>query len=231
VLDYGLKNYKYSSLPELNAVLKLYNVVADRGSENSRIYQNNGLVYRVLDEKGNKIGVPIKSSLIYNKPGLKYLEIKFQENQTAKPQYKQRIKATINFIFLRHKNASLQYLLDALRKEGIQTVLRQNKEGFIYGITYVDFKTKCVFNGSDLGKGYSAKGLMEKCNMQSEKQMMQRVQLSQEVADEKFDHSKNLHQGILKTIDELMKPEINQNTNEPFEQRQFKKKKRLGQRL
>ena len=40
-----------------------------------------------------------------------------------------------------------------------------------------------------------------------------------------------MHQGILKTIDELMKPEINQNANEPFEQRQFKKKKRLGQRL
>ena len=43
--------------------------------------------------------------------------------------------------------------------------------------------------------------------------------------------SNNLHQGILKTIDELMKPEINQNANEPFEQRQFKKKKRLRQRL
>jgi hypothetical protein len=41
----------------------------------------------------------------------------------------------------------------------------------------------------------------------------------------------NVHQGILRTIDELMKPEINQNANEPFEQRPFKKKKRLGQRL
>ena len=102
VLDYVLKNYTYSSLPELNAVLKLYNVVADRGSENSRIYQNNGLIYRVLDEKGNKIGVPIKSSLIYSKPGLKYLEIKFQENETTKQQYKQSIKATINFVLLRH---------------------------------------------------------------------------------------------------------------------------------
>jgi len=230
VLDYVLKNYTYSSLPELNAVLKLYNIVADRGSENSRIYQNNGLVYRILDEKGNKIGVPIKSSAIHNKPGLKYLEMKFRENETVKHQYKQSIKTTINFILLRHKNTSLQYLIDALRKEGIQTVLRQNKQGFIYGITYVDFKTKCVFNGSDLGKEFSAKGLMERCNIQSEKQM-QRVQLSQEIADDKFDHSKNLHEGILRTIDELMKPEMNQNANEPFEQRQFKKKKRLRQRL
>ena len=104
MLDYVLKNYTYSSLPELNAVLKLYNIVADRGSENSRIYQNDGLVYRILDEKGSKIGVPIKSSLIYSKPGLKYLQIKFQENETTKHQYKQSIKATINFVLLRHKN-------------------------------------------------------------------------------------------------------------------------------
>jgi hypothetical protein len=81
VLAHVLNDYKYSSLAELNAVLRLYNVVADRGSENSRIYKNNGLVYRVLDPNGNKIGVPIKSSLIYNKPGLKFLEQKFQQNE------------------------------------------------------------------------------------------------------------------------------------------------------
>ncbi len=44
VLDTALKNYKYTSLSELNAVLQQYNVIADRGSENSRVYQNNGLL-------------------------------------------------------------------------------------------------------------------------------------------------------------------------------------------
>ena len=119
-------------MPELNAVLKLYNVVADRGSENSRIYQNNGLVYRVLDEKGNKIGVPIKSSLIYNKPGLKFLEQKFQQNEPAKQQYKQRLKNAINLTVHAQNNLShVISLIDALRKENINVVLRQNKEGFI----------------------------------------------------------------------------------------------------
>jgi hypothetical protein len=231
VLDYVLKNYKYSSLPELNAVLKLYNVVADRGSENSRIYQNNGLVYRVLDGKGNKIGVPIKASLIYNKPGIKFLELKFQENEPAKQQFKQRLKNALDVALSRTLSSSLPSLIDALKKENINTVLRQNKGGFIYGITYVDFKTKCVFNGSDLGKEYSAKGLMERCTVQSEKLLMQRMKVSHEIEDERFDNSKNLNQGVLKTIDELIKPEMNQNANEPFEQRQFKKKKRLKRRV
>ncbi len=45
-----------------------------------------------------------------------------------------------------------------------QSADRLNKEGVIYGLTYVDHKTKCVFNGSDLGKQYSAKGILERCS-------------------------------------------------------------------
>jgi hypothetical protein len=54
-------------------------------------------------------------------------------------------------------------LIRELGKEQIRTIIRQNQEGFIYGMTFVDFKTKSVFNGSDLGKGYSAKGILDRC--------------------------------------------------------------------
>ncbi|KAA9039064.1 relaxase/mobilization nuclease domain-containing protein [Ginsengibacter hankyongi] len=70
VLDAVLPKYRYASLAELNAILKLYNLVADSGKEGGIIFKKNGLVYRILDEKGNKIGVPIKASSVYNKPTL-----------------------------------------------------------------------------------------------------------------------------------------------------------------
>ncbi|MBS4063055.1 MAG: relaxase/mobilization nuclease domain-containing protein, partial [Chitinophagaceae bacterium] len=54
-------SYKFCSLPEFNAALKQFNVNADRGKEEGRIYKNRGLVYRVLDGTGNKVGVPIKA--------------------------------------------------------------------------------------------------------------------------------------------------------------------------
>ena len=38
------------------------------------MYEKKGLMYSVLDDKGNKIGVPIKVSTFYNKPNLKNLE-------------------------------------------------------------------------------------------------------------------------------------------------------------
>ncbi|MGH2642976.1 MAG: relaxase/mobilization nuclease domain-containing protein, partial [Chitinophagaceae bacterium] len=81
VLESVLPSYKYTSLAELNAVLKLYNVMAERGSENSRMYKHHGLCYRVLDEQGNPVGVPIKASSFFNKPTLKSLEEKFLSNE------------------------------------------------------------------------------------------------------------------------------------------------------
>ncbi|MBN8876776.1 MAG: relaxase/mobilization nuclease domain-containing protein [Sphingobacteriales bacterium] len=164
VLDTVLNQYKYSSLAELNAILKLYNVVADRGGEASRTFQKNGLVYRVLDEKGEKVGVPIKSSLIHSKPTLKYLEKRFLENEPLKQKEKQRLKTAIDWIFHKMNKPSIDGLIKALEKERVSVVLRQNTDGLIYGITYVDHQTKSVFNGSDLGKPYSAKGLQERCS-------------------------------------------------------------------
>ena len=151
-------------MPELNAVLKLYNVVADRGSEKSSIYQNNGLVYRVLDSNGEKIGVPIKASLIYSKPTLKNIEARFESNERERQRYKQRVMNAIDFAVLKKPNQSLTDLIKAVQKENIHVVLRQNDDGIIYGITYIDHHTKCVFNGSHLGKRYSANGIQQRCN-------------------------------------------------------------------
>lgn len=162
VLMVVLNQYKYSSLPELNAVLKLYNVVADRGSEDSRMFQQKGLTYRVLDENGNKVGTPIKASGFYMKPILSYLEKKFDENQVLKNPLKKKLKVAIDW-HLNKPSANLAAFIKALEKENISTVLRTGKDGVIYGITYVDHKNKAVFNGSDIGKAYSAKAILEKC--------------------------------------------------------------------
>lgn len=163
VLNVVLPTYKYSSLAELNAVLQQYNVLADRGSENSRIFQQKGLVYRILDKNGKTIGVPIKASDFYNKPTLKYLEGKFASNKTGL-YHRNRIKNAINLALLGNKK-SFPELEKALKKEGINIILRKNNEGLLYGITYVDHSTKCVFNGSTLGKAYSAKAIQERCGL------------------------------------------------------------------
>lgn len=162
VLNHVLANYKFTSLPELNAVLRQYNIIADRGSEDSRVFKANGLVYRILDGHGNPVGVPIKASDFYNRPTLKFLESRYGINQVKRTPYKGRVKNAIDMALLGGK-MSLQELVDKLRQQGIHAALRQNESGLIYGITYVDHTTKCVFNGSTLGKQYSAKAIQERC--------------------------------------------------------------------
>ena len=164
VLKRVLETYKFTSLPELNAVLKLYNVMADRGSENSRIYQNRGLVYRILDDAGKPVGVPVKASLFYNKPTLSDLEKRFLKNDIVRQNSKAATRNAIDAVLRKHPQAGLDAVIDLLGKQGVDVVLRQSKEGHIYGITYVDHKARCVFNGSVLGKDYSAKGFLERCN-------------------------------------------------------------------
>ncbi len=165
VLDAVLNHFKFTSLPELNAILKQYNVIVDRGKEDSRIYKAKGLQYRLLDEKGNKVGVPIKASLIYSQPTLKNLEKKFEENEQKRQPDKKKLKTAIDWA-LSKSPASLHDLVTALQKEKIQTVLRQNNVGLIYGITFIDYRTKSVFNGSDLGKQYSIASLQQKLSTQ-----------------------------------------------------------------
>ena len=162
VLDVVLDKYHYTSLPELNAVLRQYNILADRGSENSKIFKGGGLVYRIVDEEGKPIGVPIKASDFYQKPTLKFLEEKYAPNEVKRQPFKSRIRNEIDKAFI-GKTLAMDELLKQLEKKGIYTSLRRSDAGLIYGITFVDHQTKCVFNGSTVGKQYSAKAIQERC--------------------------------------------------------------------
>jgi hypothetical protein len=169
VLQHVLKNYKFTSLPELNAVLNQYRIVADRGREESRVFKNRGLVYRVLDDQGNKVGVPIKASSFYFKATLNSIESRFQTNELERKKQLKTIRSAIDLTLMKMPGRSLDEVIKSLEKQGIVTIKRENQEGRLYGITFVDHRTKCVFNGSALGKNYSAKGLMDRIGTQSEK--------------------------------------------------------------
>jgi hypothetical protein len=158
VLKQTINLYNYNSLAQFNAVLRQYNVMADRGKEGSFTHRKNGLLYRMLDKDGISIGVPIKASTIAGKPTLAYLEQRFGLNEKHRPQLKLSMKAGLDAT-LSAKPTSLQSLIESLKTKSIHTVLRQNVEGRIYGITFIDHRNRSLFNGSEIGKEYSIAGL------------------------------------------------------------------------
>lgn len=154
-----IKDYKFTSLSELNAVLSTFNVIADRGKEDSIMFLKKGLVYSILDEKGRRIGNPIKASELNNRPTLERLEQKFVQHRTSRMPLKQDLINNINAVLQKYYLLTKATFLESLAKKNIQVVFRQNQNGLTYGVTFIDHKNKTVFKGSDLGKDFSAAAL------------------------------------------------------------------------
>ncbi len=204
-----VSSYKYTSLAELNAVLQLYNIKADRGSENSRVFTSGGLLYRIVDQSGKSIGVPIKASDFSMRPTLAFLERKFALNNSEKAFEKTRIRSAVDNAFF-GKNLALDRLVLLLEKQGISTVMRKSDAGLVYGLTYVDHVTKCVFNGSALGRNYSAGAVLERCGKAVEKRQSAPpdMNLQKSRAAGSPQCSEKVFDGIhAKMLDELLKPE------------------------
>jgi hypothetical protein len=149
--------YKFTSLPELNAVLRQFNVTADRGQEGSRMYEKKGLVYQLLDENGNKVGIPIKASSIYGKPTLPNIEKLFSPNKVSRKPYGKRLRYLLDKALTSGTQKESTGLLE---NQQIRVLFRENADGKIYGVTFIDNATCTVFNGSSLGKDYAAKAFL-----------------------------------------------------------------------
>lgn len=160
------KNYRYTSLAELNAALKQFNVVADRGKEGTQMFQKKGLLYSVIDEKGNKVGIPFKASSLNGRPALTYLEARFGQNEEKRKPHKENLKESIDKTFAGYQEVTKDTFTKQLARQQIQVLFWQSGQGQTYGITFVDNRNKAVFNGSDLGKAYSAKALAERFGSQ-----------------------------------------------------------------
>lgn len=163
-----VSSYKFTSLSELNAVLRLYNVVADPGHEGTKMFERKGLVYSVLNSNGEKIGVPIKASSIYGKPTLSNIEKKFQLNAILREPHQERIKTVVDAVLNEYAKLDKEQFSRLLYHNGINVIYRNSHHGQTYGVTYVDHISKVVFNGSDLGKAYSAKGILQRLSTPDE---------------------------------------------------------------
>lgn len=225
VLDVVLNQYKYTSLPELNAVLKLYNVTAGRGQEGTKMFNNKGLAYSVLDEHGNKIGTPIKASAFYNKPTLNFLQQKFKQNEVQREPYKKSLKTKIDWVLVKGQR-DLKSFTNELQKAGIHVAIRQNAQGVVYGLTYVDHVNKTVFNGSDIGKEYSAKGLLEKLSLPEQKESIS-INKKYELAGAKTENE-NVAGEIKKTVENsnLLVDLLQPGRQDDYLPNQFQKKKK-----
>lgn len=154
-------NYRFQSLGEYRALLSLYNITVEeaRGEVNGREYR--GFVYLATDNKGNKIGNPIKASRFGKYAGYEAFEATcvaskdlIREKDLGK-YTKGRVLAVLR------RASGKEELVSLLKAKGVDVVFRETDTGRIYGATFIDHNTGCVLNGSRMGKELSANALQE----------------------------------------------------------------------
>jgi len=180
VLNTVVDHYNYTSLAELNAILKQYNVIADRGTEGSRLYQNRGLVYSALDENGQKVSMGIWASSFSLKPTLPYLEEKFILNQSLRQNLQSHVDTHIDFtLFVRPRDWA--GFVISMQREGINVVVQEKRDGNPGSIFFVDHHKKLVLSGESMGIQYSLKAIQERCvqeqQLQEEETQRQRIRI------------------------------------------------------
>lgn len=159
--------YKFQTLGEFRALLSLYNIGLEevKGEVHGKPYR--GLVYSVLDKDGNKVGTPLKSSLFGKNVGYDGLEKRMVKSgeQIKQHEFRNRTRTAVsNAVKVSRSESELRA---ELRDKNIDLVLRRNDEGRIYGVTFIDHNNRCVFNGSRLGKEFSANVFNERFSGQS----------------------------------------------------------------
>ncbi|MES1222792.1 MAG: relaxase, partial [Bacteroidota bacterium] len=160
-LSFVLSEYKFCSLPELNAILRLYNVTAEGGTKDSILYKKGGLLYFVTNENGKPVSAPVKASQFSMKPTLKNLRSLFLRNEQLREPHKKQLIVILNLALHNSRNKDLSQLADSLKNYRVTLLPRTNNGGIDYGITYIDHRSRCVFNESDLGKAWSAKAVCD----------------------------------------------------------------------
>lgn len=157
--------YKFQTIGEYNAVLSLYNIRCEPtdGKVNGREY--HGLVYFAMNDNGETVSNPFKSSRLGKFASRAAIEGRFErakESVDVKPT--KRAVASVMA-----DSSDKDDFIARLKDRGIDLVLRNNDDGRIYGATFIDHNTRTVMNGSRLGKEFSANAFERWFNGDGEK--------------------------------------------------------------
>ncbi|MDB1000393.1 conjugal transfer protein MobB [Phocaeicola vulgatus] len=151
-----LECYNCHSLAEYNTLLNLYNVTVYevRGSVDGKEY--HGIMYGALDDDGQQTGTPFKSSKFGKVFGYEALQKKFAATAEKVKKDKLAERTRQEIIKAMQDISTKKNFVRRLKEADIEVVYRINPEGRLYGITFIDHTTRTVFNGSRLGKAFSA---------------------------------------------------------------------------
>lgn len=237
------REYHFQSLKEYKALLSFYNINVEevRGEVKGKSYR--GLVYSALNGQGEKVGNPFNASSFGNSVGIDTLENRIEKSVEIIKQkgLKERSKQVITAAMKSHPDR-ISFEKE-LTKNGITVLFRENEQGRIYGATFIDHEQKTVFNGSRLGKEFSANVFNEQfgnernTNMGSQADLNTHPENEQQAAQaENRSSSHDRIEDVVELVGGLFSvflPEHDGHSsdNHPENRKRKKKKRRFGRQI
>ena len=151
-----LESYRFQTFGEYSALLSTLNIEAKqvRGEYNGVSY--TGIVYSVTDDTGKVVSPPFKSSRFGKRFGNERLEKRMLMNLKALKDGKWTPSIQGDIARALRQADSRKRFVELLGQNRIDVVFRENERGRIYGVTFIDHNRREVFNGSRMGKEFSA---------------------------------------------------------------------------
>ncbi|WP_165043799.1 conjugal transfer protein MobB [Dysgonomonas sp. ZJ709] len=152
-----IHSYRFQTFGEFNALLSCYNIHSKQVKGEEQGNQYKGIIYCATKDNGELVGNPIKSSRISKSVGYDAIEKKMHRISEKIKKDGLNVSDSKNIIkqFMQ-KSPNREVFVSGLKGRNIDVIFRENEEKRIYGVTFVDHKQKMVYNGSRLGKEFSA---------------------------------------------------------------------------
>ena len=153
-VEHVLGRYAFQSVGEMNLLLVRFRVTAEEVKTERKGRPFDGIVYVATDADGHKICTPIKASEIGRQISYAALRRHFEQSKSVVRERSGAIRRAIADVM--QTSPDRAEFIDRMRGHGIETVLRINAAGRLYGITFIDDANGIAVNGSRLGKGFAA---------------------------------------------------------------------------
>lgn len=158
-----LKDYRFSTFSEYNALLRQFGVQASKGRQNSYLFKVGGLVYRTVDSRGRATCKAVKASSLEGQATLKALYRHFDRHRQEQTKQLSRLSNTLDLALLDQQVSSLNELAGVLESKGIKIHVTRQRNQTESKLVYIDNRTLCAFDADKLGEKYQLKGLYKRC--------------------------------------------------------------------
>ena len=169
ILKSVFTSYRFQSFGEYSAMLSCFNIEAKqvKGEFDGKPY--SGIIYTMTDDNGKPICTPIKSSLIGKRFGFEGVEkrIAYNTQEFRAKRWQPKIRNDVA-LAMHGSRGNREEFVRLLGSKDIDVVFRENDAGRIYGVTFIDHHNREVYNGSRLGKEFSANNFEKLFNSQAD---------------------------------------------------------------